>query len=189
MFQELSNGIKKFSIHCVLTQAIALWKFGSPPGFQLPKWEFTWECEGSFLHTFIHSQASLLAHNLASPCLGCEHKVKVATPSIIHIAIWCSMCVTMYQKDYHCVFFLKMLLIKEIKKNHLKSGFQSIYCRIYLSICTSMFFFPSFLWCSHTSNHPYKDLIWFAYKIGRCCVFLCCCLQQFNITVTTHTKT
>jgi len=27
---------------------------GSPPGVQLPTWEFTWECEGFFLHTFLH---------------------------------------------------------------------------------------------------------------------------------------
>jgi hypothetical protein len=37
------------------------------------------ECEGSFPHTFLHSRASLLAHNLASPCIGCEPKAKVAT--------------------------------------------------------------------------------------------------------------
>jgi hypothetical protein len=38
------------------TPAIALWKFGSPLGFQLPKGEFTWECEGSFPHTLLHSR-------------------------------------------------------------------------------------------------------------------------------------
>ncbi len=26
------------------------WKFGTPYGFQLPKWESTWECVGSFPH-------------------------------------------------------------------------------------------------------------------------------------------
>jgi hypothetical protein len=34
---------------------IVLWRFESPLGLQLPKWEFTWECEGSFRHTFLHS--------------------------------------------------------------------------------------------------------------------------------------
>jgi len=29
---------------------------GSPSGFQFSKWEFTWECEGSFPHTLLHSR-------------------------------------------------------------------------------------------------------------------------------------
>jgi hypothetical protein len=51
----------------------------SPSGLQLPKWKLPWECEGSITHTFFHSRASFLAHNLTSPCLGCEPKVRVAT--------------------------------------------------------------------------------------------------------------
>jgi hypothetical protein len=58
-----------------MTFIIALWRFGSPPGLQFPKWKFPWECEGSFLH----SQASLLARNLANPHFGHEPKAKVAT--------------------------------------------------------------------------------------------------------------
>jgi hypothetical protein len=46
---------------------------------KIQKWKFLWECEGSFPHTFLHSQASLLAHNIASPCLGHEPKAKVMT--------------------------------------------------------------------------------------------------------------
>ncbi len=53
---------------------------------QLPKWEFTWECEGSLRHTRLHSgsmkydsRASLLACTLANPCLGCQPKLKVVT--------------------------------------------------------------------------------------------------------------
>jgi hypothetical protein len=60
---------------------------GNPSGLQLSKWELIWECEGSFPHTFLHSRehemwlpASNLARTLASPCLVCEPKVKVATP-------------------------------------------------------------------------------------------------------------
>jgi hypothetical protein len=49
-FQELSNDIRNASIQWVLTPTIALWKFMSPSGFQLPTWEFTWECESSFPH-------------------------------------------------------------------------------------------------------------------------------------------
>jgi hypothetical protein len=55
-FQELFNGIKNSSIQWVLTPVIALWKFWSPSRLQLPKWELTWECEGSFLHILTHFQ-------------------------------------------------------------------------------------------------------------------------------------
>jgi hypothetical protein len=54
-FQDLSNDIKNSSNHWVLTPVIALWKFENPPGLHLPKWELSWECEGSFPHTFLHS--------------------------------------------------------------------------------------------------------------------------------------
>jgi hypothetical protein len=81
MFQYLSNVIRNSSSHWVLTLVIALWTFRSPPGFRLPKWKFLWECEGSFPHTFLHSQASLLACNLARPCLGRKPKAKVVTQS------------------------------------------------------------------------------------------------------------
>jgi hypothetical protein len=68
----------------VLTPAIALWKF--------PKWEFTWECEGSFPHTLLHSQEHemwlpsfpLGPRNLANLCLGHEPKAKVATITIVN---------------------------------------------------------------------------------------------------------
>ncbi len=63
-----------------------LTNLGVLSGLQLPMWEFTCECEGSFPHTFCtfesmwnDSQVSLLARNLATPCLGREPKVKVAT--------------------------------------------------------------------------------------------------------------
>jgi hypothetical protein len=50
--------LRTFLIHWVLTLAIILWRFGSPLRFQIPKWKFPWECEGSFPHTFLHSRAS-----------------------------------------------------------------------------------------------------------------------------------
>jgi len=62
-----------------LTLVIVLSTFRSPLGLQLPKWKLLWECEGSFPHTFLHSQASLLARNLTSPCLGREPKARVVT--------------------------------------------------------------------------------------------------------------
>jgi hypothetical protein len=59
---------------------------GIHSGVQLPTWEFTWECEGSFPHTLCipksmwsDSQVSFLACNLATPCFGREPKARVAT--------------------------------------------------------------------------------------------------------------
>jgi hypothetical protein len=46
---------------------------------KLPKWKLSWECEGSFPHTFLHSWASSWPANLqaltlvASPRLGLQH--------------------------------------------------------------------------------------------------------------------
>ncbi len=87
-----------------MTLAITLWTGTSPP-----KVEALWECEGSFPHTFFHSRASLLARNLASPCLGCEPKARLATfkRNIVmsqqqtnHSSFWD------YQKFIYFVFFL-----------------------------------------------------------------------------------
>jgi hypothetical protein len=70
----------------VFTLKIVFWKFGNPSGLQLPKWELTWECGGSFPHTLLHfwehecySWASFLARTFTSPCLGREPKVRVVT--------------------------------------------------------------------------------------------------------------
>ncbi len=76
----------KYSIQWVLTSIISFWRFGSPLGFQLPKWELTWECESSFV-TLSHiprsmrcdSRASLSTRTFASPCFGCKPKAKVVT--------------------------------------------------------------------------------------------------------------
>jgi hypothetical protein len=70
-----------------LTLAIIILKFKSPLGLQLPKWKLPWKCEGSFLHTFLHSQASFLAYNLASLCLGREPKARVATHAMGSIIV------------------------------------------------------------------------------------------------------
>jgi hypothetical protein len=47
-----------------------------------------WECKDSSFHILLHSQehemwflSSTLAHTFASPCLGCEPKVRVVTSS------------------------------------------------------------------------------------------------------------
>jgi hypothetical protein len=89
MFQELFNGINKFSIKWILTPIIALWNFESPSGLQLPKWEFTWECVGSFSHTFLHFQEHeiwlLSFHSWPTPlqalALVAKPKTRVATRS------------------------------------------------------------------------------------------------------------
>ncbi len=82
-FQELFTDIRNFSSQWISTTTIALWKFESPLGVQ---WEFTWECEGLFPHTLLHSceyemwlLGSVLAHTFVNPCLGHEPKVRVAT--------------------------------------------------------------------------------------------------------------
>jgi hypothetical protein len=112
----LSNGIRNFSIHCVLTLAIALWRFESASGLQLPKWKLLWECEGSFPHTFFHSWASLLACNLVSPCLGCEPKARVVTNKVSqifmaihdflwHHKFWCVLNLWHWYLSCHAIFF------------------------------------------------------------------------------------
>jgi len=90
-FQELSNDIRNISIQCVLTRKIVLWKFKSPLGLQLPKWEFTWECESSFSHTFLHFwehemwlPGLVLASTFTNPCFGREPKARVATVVLLH---------------------------------------------------------------------------------------------------------
>jgi hypothetical protein len=75
---------KKNSIQWVLTPIIAFWRFRNPLGLQFPKWEFIWECGGSFPHTLLHSQehemwfsCSLLARTFVSPYHGRKPKAKV----------------------------------------------------------------------------------------------------------------
>jgi hypothetical protein len=55
-------------------------------GLQLPTWEFTWECEGSLLHTFLHSREYVMwlpASSWPAPlqplCLVRKPKARVAT--------------------------------------------------------------------------------------------------------------
>jgi hypothetical protein len=76
---RLSNDIRNSLIQWVSTPAITLWRLKSPLRLQLPKWEFTWECEGSFLHTFPQSRASLLACTFTSLCFSRNPKARVAT--------------------------------------------------------------------------------------------------------------
>jgi hypothetical protein len=54
MSQELSNDIMNSSIQWFLTSASCPWKSRSSLGLQLPKWELTRECGGSFPHTFLN---------------------------------------------------------------------------------------------------------------------------------------
>jgi hypothetical protein len=69
--------------------AIALWRFKNLLGLQLPKWEFIWECGGSFPHILLHSweheiwlPGSLLARTFVSPYFGRKFKVRVATEMV-----------------------------------------------------------------------------------------------------------
>jgi hypothetical protein len=107
MFQELSNDMRNFLVQWVLTLAIALWRFKSPLGLELPKWEFTWECGGFFLHTLLHSwehemwlPCSLLAHTFASPYLGHEPKARVAS-ILVSIHIYSSLISMLISTSYY----------------------------------------------------------------------------------------
>jgi hypothetical protein len=69
-----------------LTSEIALYKFENPLGFKLPTWSSFGSMRVHSLTLFgtlgsmkCESRASLLACNLASPCLGHEAKARVAT--------------------------------------------------------------------------------------------------------------
>jgi hypothetical protein len=81
-----------FTIQWVLTPEIVLWRFGIPSRLQLPKWELTWECGGSFPHTprsmKCDSRATFLAHTLASSCLGHEPKLGLRHTCIKHGTWW-----------------------------------------------------------------------------------------------------
>jgi hypothetical protein len=63
-------------------------------------------------HTLPHSQASLLARTLVSPCLGCEPKARVATPLLVTFGYWrlfhLMLLVTII--GYCRLFHLKLLL-------------------------------------------------------------------------------
>jgi hypothetical protein len=86
ILRVFSNDIRNSTIQWGLTLVIILWKFKSPSGLQLQKWELIWECEGSFPHTLLHSWEHEmwllgfpLGPHLSSPCLGCECKARLAT--------------------------------------------------------------------------------------------------------------
>jgi hypothetical protein len=125
-FQWYKELLKPFSFWPPI---IALWRFGSLPGLHLPKWELPWECEGSFLHTFLHSPEHavcllgfLLAYNLASsfalvanPRLGSRHSLSdcstltlwpISFPPMPYI-VWISQMLFLWpSKDRH-EFLLK----------------------------------------------------------------------------------
>jgi hypothetical protein len=83
-YKELFEAMGFDPYNCTLK----IWKsIGTPT----PNMEFTWACEGSFPHTlctpgsmWCDSRVFLLAHNLATPCLGHEPKARVATLSAIY---------------------------------------------------------------------------------------------------------
>jgi hypothetical protein len=86
MFQEFFNDMKNFPIQWVLTLAIVLWKIRSPSRLQFPKWAFTWMCECSLPHTFLHSQEHEmwltnfpLDPHPRKPLLWSKPKVRVTT--------------------------------------------------------------------------------------------------------------
>ncbi len=89
-YKEFFNPLIFYLCNCSL-------KIQKSSRLQLPKWELTWECGGSFPHTLPHShilphshtpenmksdsRASLLVCTFASPCLGHEPKARIAITS------------------------------------------------------------------------------------------------------------
>jgi len=51
---------------------------------------------------FLHSRASFLAHNLASPCLGCKSKARVTTCNLPNLS---SKCCETLQPNYSVTFY------------------------------------------------------------------------------------
>jgi len=93
-FQELFNDIREALIQWVLAPVIVLWRFRSPSKLQFPKWELTWECEGSFPHTLLLSWehemwllGSFLARTFPNLYLGHEPKARVVTKSLTYATI------------------------------------------------------------------------------------------------------
>jgi len=85
-FQDLFSDIKNSSIQWVLIPEIIFWRFKSPSRLQLPKWELTWECEGSFPHTLLHSPtlpgAWNVTHGLPSWLAPLQAFALVASPRL-----------------------------------------------------------------------------------------------------------
>jgi hypothetical protein len=145
MFQKLSNDIRNFLIQLVLTPAIALW---SPSWLQLPKWELTWECGGSFPHTLPHSGehemwllASVLAQNFVSPSLGREPKARVVTTWVCDQV--CFIQTFSHKSLDNFVLYEPMLL-------HL--------CLVHVVLCHS---------CSELSHQPINVMSFEAFCIKR----------------------
>ncbi len=92
--QELSNDIRFFLIQWVLTLAIALWRFGTPLGLQLPKWEFTWKCGGSFSHILPH----LKEHKMWFPGFTLGPHLRKPKARVATISKWVGTTMTMFIK-------------------------------------------------------------------------------------------
>jgi len=135
-FQEISNDIINFLIQWILTLTIALWRFRSPLGFQLPKWELIWECGGSFPHTLLHSwehemwlSVSLLAHTFINLCLGHEPKVRVVT---IIFSFFCNLLfiANKYNEEL-CVHYHHFLCLFDYLKNYNKCiTYHQFFCNL-----------------------------------------------------------
>jgi hypothetical protein len=94
-FQYLSNDINNSSRKWVLTLAVALWRFESPPRLRLPTWEFNWECECSFSH-------SPTLPGLSWPAL-LQTFALVASPRLRLWHMWCFFSHTQSQPPSSCL--------------------------------------------------------------------------------------
>ncbi len=131
MFQKLSNDIMKSSIQWVLTPIITLWKFRSPLRLQFPKWEFTWECGGSFPHTLLHSREHemllmcfTLGPNLCKPLPwsraqgeGCDNKWMMKIPTLKNANLNVFLKISTKKVEIFLKFLTKLKIIKFMPKS------------------------------------------------------------------------
>ncbi len=91
-----------------MTPAIALWRFGSPPGLQTSKVEASLGVWGFIPSHFLSLPDFLLACNLTSPCFDRKPKARVAT--VILVLIMLLIATPTYYR-WNWFFFLLILIL------------------------------------------------------------------------------
>ncbi len=129
-------------------------------GFQLPTWEFPWECEGSFPHTlctlgsmWCDSRVFFLARNLATPCFGCKPKARVVTVGalLLHECMPHNVVSYFLCPCFHLSFHLSLCFMKHL--------LPSMPLQDFLNSCSDVL--------------SYKTIV----ELGATCKHCCCHLQ------------
>jgi hypothetical protein len=149
-FQELFNDIRKFSIQWVLTPIITFWRFRNPSGLQLPKWEFTWECGGSFLHTLLQFQEHekwllgfTLGPHLCNPYLGHEPETRVATLNLMQLLKF--IHVLMFIWFWNLITFFSNFLDSVVNSNSMNCFMETFFPRSKIQIRVWHFLVSNFV--------------------------------------------